>query len=186
MRASSAALLCCMLALTSIPAGAQTNGGPRAASPSQPAVYQQWLDEDVRWIVTPEERAQFVSLASNEDRDAFIGTFWASRDPTPDTEENELKEEHYRRIEYSNIHFAARTTGSLTDRGRVYIVYGPPDAITAGSGGMPKEIWHYEAFNTGITSWEGRLLRKLNRVDLIFFDDCKCNDYRLHTAEPKW
>src|ERR1700686_1228202 len=70
-------------------------------------VYKKWLDEDVRWIITDEELSAFKKLANNSERDVFIEGFWQRRDPTPDTAENEFKEEHYRRIAYANEHFAA-------------------------------------------------------------------------------
>ena len=66
------------------------------------AVYRKWLDEDVVYIITPEERAAFKQLSNDEERDNFIEAFWARRDPTPDTAENEFKEEHYARIAYAN------------------------------------------------------------------------------------
>jgi GWxTD domain-containing protein len=68
-----------------------------------------------------------MQLSNDEERDNFIEQFWQRRDPTPDTEENEYKEEHYRRIAYANEHFAAGIPGWKTDRGRIYIVYGPAD-----------------------------------------------------------
>ena len=91
--------------------------------------YKKWLDEDVRWIITDEERSVFMQLSNDEERDQFIEAFWARRDPTPDTPENEFKEEHYRRIAYANEHFAAGIPGWKTDRGRIYIMYGPADEI---------------------------------------------------------
>jgi GWxTD domain-containing protein len=91
--------------------------------------YKKWLDEDVRWIITDEERSAFRQLSNDEERDQFIEAFWQRRDPTPDTIENEFKEEHYRRIAYSNEHFAAGIPGWKTDRGRMYIMYGPADEI---------------------------------------------------------
>src|SRR3984957_15531876 len=69
--------------------------------------YKKWLNEDVVWIISDEERAAFKQLSNDEERDNFIEAFWQRRDPTPDTEENEYKEEHYRRIAYANEHFAA-------------------------------------------------------------------------------
>src|SRR5205823_3049233 len=60
--------------------------------------YKKWLDEDVSYIITDEERSAFLKLSNDEERDQFIEQFWLRRDPTPDTEENEFKEEHYRRI----------------------------------------------------------------------------------------
>jgi GWxTD domain-containing protein len=115
-----------------------------------PSVYQNWVDEDVRWIITPDEKSAFVRLASDADRDRFVIQFWLRRDPTPDTAENEYKEEHYRRIAYSNVHFAGKVRGSLTDRGRTYIVDGPPDRIVKAKGialdaAHPTEVWQYLA-----------------------------------------
>ena len=99
--------------------------------------YRKWLDEDVRWIITDQERSAFMQLSNDEERDQFIEAFWQRRDPTPDTEENEFKEEHYRRIAYANEHFAAGIPGWKTDRGRIYIVFGPPDEIDSHpSGGV--------------------------------------------------
>jgi GWxTD domain-containing protein len=191
MRVLTATFLYCLLAVASSSAGADTTGQSNNPSHSLPAIYQHWLDEDVRWIITPEELTQFTLLSGNEDRDSFIVQFWLRRDPTPDSEVNEFKEEHYRRIAYSNVHFSARTTGSLTDRGRTYIFHGPPDSITKKliTSGVeaPTEIWHYEEFspNGVVKSYEGKQPRKLNRVDLTFVDECKCGEYQLQTRESK-
>src|ERR1051326_4408069 len=122
-------------------------------------VYKKWLDEDVRWIITDEELSAFKKLQNNAERDTFIEGFWQRRDPTPDTAENEYKEEHYRRIAYANEHFAAGMPGWRTDRGRMYIMYGPPTSIDshpmggpyqrpADEGGgqtetFPFEVWRY-------------------------------------------
>ncbi len=121
--------------------------------------YRKWLNQDVVWIITDEERAAFKQLSNDEERDQFIEQFWLRRDPTPDTVENEFKEEHYRRIAYANEHFASGIPGWKTDRGRMYIVFGPPDNIeTHPSGGYyqrpmdegggatstyPFEVWNY-------------------------------------------
>ena len=93
-------------------------------------VYKKWLDEDVRWIITDEELSAFKKLTTNAERDQFIEAFWQRRDPTPDTAENEYKEEHYRRIAYANEHYAAGMPGWKTDRGRIYITFGPPTSST--------------------------------------------------------
>src|SRR5437588_9458224 len=92
-------------------------------------IYKKWLQQEVSYIITPEEEAAFKQLATDEERDNFIEQFWLRRDPTPDTVENEFKEEHYRRIQYANERFAAGVPGWKSDRGRIYIVYGPADAI---------------------------------------------------------
>ena len=97
--------------------------------------YRKWLNEDVAYIITDEERKAFKRLSTDDEREKFIEQFWLRRDPTPDTEENEYKEEHYRRIAYANERFASGIPGWKTDRGRIYIVYGPPDEIDDHSSG---------------------------------------------------
>jgi GWxTD domain-containing protein len=96
-----------------------------------PNRFKTWLEQDVAWIITPAEKTVFNRLQNDEQRDKFIEAFWLCRDPTPDTYENEFKEEHYRRIAYANDHFAAQEPGWKTDRGRIYIVYDPPDHVSA-------------------------------------------------------
>src|SRR5436309_5441627 len=91
--------------------------------------YRKWLNEDVSYIITDEERAVFKKLQTDEEREQFIEQFWLRRDPTPDSVENEFKEEHYRRIAYANEHFASGIPGWKTDRGRTYITYARPDEI---------------------------------------------------------
>ena len=81
--------------------------------------YRKWLNEDVAYIITDEERAAFKRLQTDEEREQFIESFWQRRDPTPDTVENEFKEEHYRRIAYSNERYASGIPGWKTDRGRI-------------------------------------------------------------------
>ncbi len=92
---------------------------------------QKWLNEDVVYIITDEERNAFKELNTDEQREQFAEQFWLRRDPTPDTVENEYKQEHYRRIAYANQHFASTAPGWKTDRGRIYITFGPPDEIDA-------------------------------------------------------
>lgn len=95
-----------------------------------PEPYRRWLEQDVSYIITAEERERFLRLPNDRQREAFIEDFWRRRDPTPGTAENEFKEEHYRRIAYSNARFAeTETSGWRTDRGRLYVVEGPPDEI---------------------------------------------------------
>src|SRR5690349_2732548 len=89
--------------------------------------YKKWLEEDVGYIITDEERAAWKRLQTDDEREQFIENFWLRRDPTPDTVENEFKEEHYRRIAYANEHFASGIPGWKADRGRIYITFGPPD-----------------------------------------------------------
>ena len=131
-----------------------------AAAPAAPAAqkqvlqmslatpYTKWLTEDVAYIITDRERAAFKSLTTDAEREHFIEQFWLQRDPTPGTVENEFKEEHCRRIAYANQHYAADIPGWKTDRGRIYIVYGPPDEIDShpysnASTPHPYEQWRY-------------------------------------------
>ncbi len=107
-------------------------GGQRIAaqSPNLSPPYLKWVSEDVTYIISDQERAAFLKLASDREAEHFIEQFWLQRDPTPGTPANEFKEEHYRRIAYSNARFSkGGVPGWKTDRGRMYIVYGPPDEI---------------------------------------------------------
>ena len=89
--------------------------------------YKKWLTEEVGYIIIKEEKEVFRHLSTDEEREQFIEQFWLRRDPTPDTVGNEFKEEHYRRIAYANDHFSSSRSGWRTDRGRIYITWGPPD-----------------------------------------------------------
>src|ERR1700735_3811801 len=88
--------------------------------------YKRWVTEEVAYIITDDEKQAFRRLGSDDERQQFIEQFWLRRDPTPDTEENEYREEHYRRIAYANDHYASGIPGWKTDRGRIYITYVPP------------------------------------------------------------
>ena len=93
--------------------------------------YKKWLQEEVPYIISDEERTAFLRLQTNEEREQFIESFWQRRNPDPDSVENSFKEEHYRRIAYANERFASGIPGWRTDRGRIYIIWGPPDEIEA-------------------------------------------------------
>ncbi|MBV9072235.1 MAG: GWxTD domain-containing protein [Acidobacteria bacterium] len=147
-------------------------------------VYKKWLDEDVVYIITPEERAAFKQLSNDEERDNFIEAFWARRDPTPDTVENEFKEEHYARIAYANEHFAAGIPGWKTDRGRIYVMYGKPDEIDSHpSGGTyerPIEEGGGETSTYPFEDWRYRYLEGIGQEIIIeFVDTCMCGDYHM-------
>ena len=147
-------------------------------------VYRKWLDEDVVYIITDEERAAFKQLSNDEERDNFIEAFWARRDPTPDTAENEFKEEHYARIAYANEHFAAGIPGWKTDRGRIYVVYGKPDEIDSHpSGGTyerPLEEGGGETSTYPFEDWRYRYIEGIGQeVEIEFVDTCMCGDYHM-------
>ena len=146
--------------------------------------YKKWLDEDVVYIITDEERAAFKQLSNDEERDNFIEAFWQRRDPTPDTEENEYKEEHYQRIAYANEHFAAGVPGWRTDRGRIYIVYGKPDEIESHpSGGTyerPMEEGGGETSTFPFEDWRYRYIEGIGQEIIIeFVDSCMCGEYHM-------
>jgi GWxTD domain-containing protein len=146
--------------------------------------YKKWLNEDVIWIITDEERAAFKQLSNDEERDNFIEAFWQRRDPTPDTEENEYKEEHYRRIAYANEHFAAGIPGWKSDRGRIYIMYGPADEVDSHpSGGAyerPIEEGGGETSTFPFEDWRYRYLEGIGQEIIVeFVDTCMCGDYHM-------
>ena len=146
--------------------------------------YKKWLDEDVVYIITDEERAAFKQLSNDEERDNFIEAFWQRRDPTPDTEENEFKEEHYQRIAYANEHFAAGVPGWKTDRGRTYIVFGKPDEIESHPSGGTYERPMEEGGGTTSTfpfeQWRYRYIEGIGQEVIIeFVDTCMCGEYHM-------
>jgi GWxTD domain-containing protein len=146
--------------------------------------YKKWLDEDVRWIITDEERSAFMQLSNDEERDQFIEAFWQRRDPTPDTEENEYKEEHYARMAYANEHFAAGIPGWKTDRGRIYIVFGKPDEIESHPAGgtyqRPMEEGGGETSTFPFEQWRYRYIEGIGQeIIMEFVDTCMCGDYHM-------
>ena len=146
--------------------------------------YKKWLDEDVAYIITDEERAAFKQLSNDEERDNFIEAFWQRRDPTPDTEENEYKEEHYQRIAYANEHFAAGVPGWRTDRGRIYIVFGKADEVeshpSGGSYQRPMEEGGGETSTFPFEQWRYRYIEGIGQEIIIeFVDTCMCGEYHM-------
>jgi len=146
--------------------------------------YKKWLDEDVSYIISDEEKAAFKQLSNDEERDQFIEAFWQRRDPTPDTVENEFKEEHYRRIAYANEHFPAGIPGWKTDRGHMYISFGPPDEIESHpSGGTyerPMEEGGGSTSTFPFETWRYRYLEGVGQEVIIeFVDTCMCGDYHM-------
>jgi len=140
--------------------------------------YRKWLDEDVAYIVSDEEKKAFKQLDTDVAREEFVEQFWERRDPTPGTSENEFKEEIYRRIAYANDHFSTVMPGWRTDRGRIYIQYGPPDEINAHSSapgprpGIPVELWRYKHIE-GVG----------NNIVIAFVDTGRNGEYRM-TTDP--
>jgi GWxTD domain-containing protein len=150
--------------------------------------YRKWLNEDVSYIITDEERAAFKRLQTDEEREQFIENFWLRRDPTPDTVENEFKEEHYRRIAYANEHYASGIPGWKTDRGRIYIMYGPPDEIDDHSSGgfyeRPPEEGGGETSTYPFQQWRYRYIEGIgNNIIIEFVDPTMSGEFRM-TMDP--
>src|SRR5579859_4425724 len=145
---------------------------------------QHWLKEDVKWIITSEEEKAFKALSNHEEREQFIEQFWLRRDPTPDTVENEFKEEHYRRIAYANEHYSNGIQGMNTDRGHIYIVFGKPDEVETHPMGGP----YYRPMSEGggdtqtypFETWNYRYIEGIGQnIDIEFVDQCMCGDYKI-------
>ena len=177
-------------------AGGQTNAGDQSSVKgdgvphSTDAQYQRWVDEDVLWIIAPEERAAYLKLSTGEERDEFIRQFWQRRDAGAPGG-NDVRAEHYRRVAYANQHFAAGVPGWKTDRGRIYIMYGPPNSIEAHSVGVaqPYELWHYREIKEfgqaeqvqGTPNYKTTIVTRKD-VDMKFVDACRCGEFQLQPA----
>ncbi|MBX3291211.1 MAG: GWxTD domain-containing protein [Acidobacteria bacterium] len=158
--------------------------------------YKKWLSEDVKYIITKEEERAFRALQTDEERENFIEYFWRRRDPNPDTEENEYRDEYYERIAYANERFTSGIPGWRTDRGRIYIAWGKPDSVESHPAGgsydrpsyegggstttYPFEIWFYrnlDGVGSGVEiefvdptgTGEYRIARNANEKDALLF-----------------
>src|ERR1700719_833393 len=150
--------------------------------------YKQWLNEDVVYIISPEERNAFGQLATNEEREQFIEQFWLRRSTNPDLPDNEFKEEHYRRIAYANEHYASGIPGWKTDRGHMYIVWGPPDEIeshpTGGTYDRPMEEGGGSTTTYPWETWRWRYIEGMGEnVIMEFVDPTGSGEYHL-TMDP--
>jgi GWxTD domain-containing protein len=150
--------------------------------------WKKWLNEDVAYIITDEERKAFKQFNTDEEREQFVEQFWLRRDPSPDTVENEFKEEHYRRIAYANEHFASGIPGWKADRGRIYITFGPPDEIDSHpSGGTyerPAAEGGGETSTYPFEDWRYRYIEGIgNDVMIEFVDTTMTGEYRM-TMDP--
>jgi GWxTD domain-containing protein len=160
------AAACAFLMITSIPR-------PARAQSDNP--YQRWVNEDVAYIISGQERTAFRNLRTDAERNRFIEQFWDIRNPTPGSAANPFKEEHYRRIAYSNQKFSSSTAGWKTDRGRIYIVYGPPDEIDSHPSCGPE---------TPHEQWRYRLIEGIGQDVFIDFVDPMCKGEYVMTRDP--
>jgi len=150
--------------------------------------YKKWLEEEVPYIISDEERAAFLQLQTNEEREQFIEAFWQRRDPTPDTVENEFKEEHYRRIAYANERFASGIPGWRTDRGRIYIIWGKPDEIeahpTGGNYNRPDNEGGGQTETYAFEQWRYRYMEGIgSNIIIEFVDPSGTGEYHM-TMDP--
>jgi GWxTD domain-containing protein len=146
------------------------------------------LDEDLVYIITPEERAAFHRLGTNEEREQFIEILWTNHNPNPDTSPDAFKEEHYRRIAYANEHFSSGIPGWKSDRGHVYIVWGPPDEIESHptGGTYDRPLWQGGGSTTTYNweLWRYRHLESIgDNIELEFVDPSGSGEYHL-TRDP--
>ena len=146
--------------------------------------YKKWLNNDVAYIITKEERKAFNALVTDEERENFIENFWRRRDPNPDTEENEFREEYYERIAYANEHYSSGIPGWKTDRGRIYIAWGKPDSVETHPTGGSYDRPSYEGGGSTTTyPFEVWFYRHLDNVgdglEIEFVDPTGTGEYRL-------
>ena len=146
--------------------------------------YRKWLDEDVAYIITEEERDVFKKLTTDAEKEQFIEQFWFRRDPNPSTSINEFKEEHYRRIAYANEYFGSGLPGWMSDRGRIYIIHGPPAEIEAHPSGGYYDRPAHEGGGSTVTYpfevWRYRHIEGIgDDIELEFVDASLTGEYRL-------
>jgi len=147
-------------------------------------VYEKWMETDVAYIITPEEKKAFKALATDDERENFIENFWRRRDPNPDTEENEYREEYYERIAYANEHYASGIPGWKTDRGRTYIAWGKPDGVESHPSGGSYDRPSYEGGGSTTTypfeTWFYRHLDNIgDGIEIEFVDPTGTGEYRI-------
>jgi GWxTD domain-containing protein len=150
--------------------------------------YKKWLSEDVIYIITDAERRAFLELQTNEEREQFIEQFWQRRNPDPDSVDNPVKEEHYRRIAYTNEHFASGVAGWRTDRGRIYIMYGKPDDLESHTQGeqyeRPLDQGGGQTSTYAFEDWTYHYIEGIGEnVELEFVDPTGTGEFRL-TTDP--
>jgi len=157
---------------------------PHNVKPELKKAYKDWLEKDVTYIITDEEKKAFKKLATDDERERFIEEFWRRRDPDPDTEENEFKEEYYERIAYANEHFASGIPGWKSDRGRIWIMYGKPDERETHPMGGNYDRPSYEGGGSTTTypfeTWFYRYLAGVGSgIEIEFVDPTGSGEYRI-------
>jgi GWxTD domain-containing protein len=157
---------------------------PRNQKVELKEAYKKWLENDVAYIITSEEKKAFRALQTDEERENFIENFWRRRDPDPDTEENEFRDQYYERIAYANEHFTSGIPGWKTDRGRIYITWGKPDEIETHPSGGAYDRPSYEGGGSTSTYpfeiwWYRHLDGVGDGIDIEFVDPTGSGEYRI-------
>lgn len=147
-------------------------------------IYSEWTSKDVEYIITGDEKKAYKALKTDEERENFIENFWRRRDPDPDTEENEYREEYYERIAYANEHYASGIPGWKTDRGRIYITFGKPDSVESHPSGGSYDRPSYEGGGSTTTypfeTWFYRHLDNVgDGIEIEFVDPTGTGEYRI-------
>src|SRR5215469_1718509 len=143
-----------------------------------------WLDEEVADIITPQEREAFLDLSTNEERAQFRESFWDRRNRAPESPVNSAKEEHYRRLAYADEHFSSGIPGRKTDRGRIYIIWGPPHEIdTHPTGGTYERPLDQGGGQSSAYPWEVWRYRHLEgigeNIEIEFVDPTGSGEYHI-------
>ena len=150
--------------------------------------YKHWLEEDVPYIIAPDERVAFLQLSTNEEREQFIEQFWLRRSSNPDLPDNDFKEEHYRRIAYANERFASGIPGWKTDRGRTYIIWGAADEVDSHpAGGTYDRPMEEGGGSTSTYPWEKWRYRHMEgigeNIEIEFVDPTGSGEFHM-TMDP--
>ena len=155
----------------------------RKVKPEENRAFRDWPKTDVKLIITAEEEDAYNKLKTNEERENFIRDFWNRRDPSPDTEENEYKDEYYERIAYANEHFSSGKQGWLTDRGRIYVKWGKPTEVESHPTGTQYARNSYAEGSTPTYPFEVWFYRYLpgvgSGVEIEFVDPTGSGEYRI-------
>jgi GWxTD domain-containing protein len=160
----------------------------RKATKEMGPAYGSWLKDEVPEIITDAERRAFLQLSTNEERQQFIEIFWDRRNPEPDSPVNSYKEEHYGRLAYADEHFSSGIIGRKTDRGRIYILWGPPDEIESHpTGGTYDRPMSQGGGSTSTYPWELWRYRHLEgigeNIGIEFVDPTGSGEYHI-TRDP--
>jgi GWxTD domain-containing protein len=157
---------------------------PKPRHEDQVSLGEDWANGPVRFLMTPEERHAFSRLADPVSRSEYVTAFWKKHDPKPETPENEFRDEFEKRVAFADSRFTqGETAGSLTDRGMVFILLGPPTYVgqkplTSGEDSNDKAgLFKYRPADVRIASLPGGTTSDhARRVDKVTGPGTSLND----------